>query len=124
MNAPDPFDMMRQSVMAIQTQNELAAARVEIARLRKELAEAQENYHQVNEQVARLLKEGKITKTETNLLSQKEAARVLGVTRETVSRWTRAGTIACIRFGRRSVAYPHEEIVRHPRSRRNNQSNG
>lgn len=57
MNAPDPFDMMRQSVMAIHTQNELAAARVEIARLRKELAEAQENYHQVNEQVARLLKE-------------------------------------------------------------------
>lgn len=57
MNAPDPFDMMRQSVMAIQTQNELAAARVEIARLRKELAETQENYHQVNEQVARLLKE-------------------------------------------------------------------
>ena len=57
MNATDPFDMMRQSVMAIQTQNELAAARVEIARLRKELAEAQENYHQVNEQVARLLKE-------------------------------------------------------------------
>lgn len=57
MNAPDPFDMMRQSVLAIQTQNELAAARVEIARLRKELAEAQENYHQINEQVARLLKE-------------------------------------------------------------------
>lgn len=57
MNAPDPFDMMRQSVMAIQTQNELAAARVEIARLRKELAEAQENYHKVNETVARLLKE-------------------------------------------------------------------
>ena len=57
MNAPDPFVMMRQSALAIQTQNELAAARAEIARLRKELAEAQENYHQVNEQVARLLKE-------------------------------------------------------------------
>jgi len=57
MNAPDPFDMVRQSVLAINTQNELAAARAEIARLRKELAEAQENYHQVNEQVARLLKE-------------------------------------------------------------------
>ena len=57
MNATDPFDMMRQSALAINTQNELAAARAEIARLRKELAEAQENYHQVNEQVARLLKE-------------------------------------------------------------------
>ena len=57
MNAPDPFDMVRQSVLAINTQNELAAARAEIARLRNELAEAQENYHQVNEQVARLLKE-------------------------------------------------------------------
>ena len=57
MNASDPFDMVRQSVLAINTQNELAAARAEIARLKKELAEAQENYHQVNEQVARLLKE-------------------------------------------------------------------
>lgn len=59
-----------------------------------------------------------ITKRETDLLSQKEAARVLGVTRETVSRWTSAGTIACIRFGRRGIAYPHAEIVRHARSRR------
>ena len=53
----DPFDMMRQSVLAIQTQNELAAARVQIAALRKELAEAQENYHLVNEAYAKLLKE-------------------------------------------------------------------
>ena len=44
----DPFDMMRQSVLAIQTQNELAAARAQIAALRKELAEAQENYHVTN----------------------------------------------------------------------------
>ena len=45
---PDPFDMMRQSVLAIQTQNELAAARATIAALRKELADAQENYHVTN----------------------------------------------------------------------------
>lgn len=57
MSAPDPYDMVTRAVMAIQTQNELAAARAEIVRLKKELAEAQENYHQVNEQVARLLKE-------------------------------------------------------------------
>jgi len=57
MNAPDPFDMVRQSVLAINTQNELAAARAEIARLRKELAESQENYHLLNETVVRLLKE-------------------------------------------------------------------
>lgn len=57
MNAPDPFDMVRQSVLAIQTQNELAAARAEIARLKKELAEAQDNYHLINETVVRLLKE-------------------------------------------------------------------
>jgi hypothetical protein len=54
---PDPFDMMRQSVLAIQTQNELAAARATIAALRKELADAQENYHLVNEAYAKLLKE-------------------------------------------------------------------
>jgi len=57
MNAPDPFDMVRQSMLAIQTQNELAAARAEIARLKKELAEAQDNYHLINETVVRLLKE-------------------------------------------------------------------
>jgi len=57
MNAPDPFDMVRQSVLAINTQNELAAARAEIARLKKELAEAQDNYHLLNETVVRLLKE-------------------------------------------------------------------
>lgn len=57
MNATDPFDMVRQSVLAIQTQNELAAARAEIARLKKELAEAQDNYHLINETVVRLLKE-------------------------------------------------------------------
>lgn len=57
MNAPDPFDMVRQSVLAIHTQNELAAARAEIARLKKELAESQDNYHLLNETVVRLLKE-------------------------------------------------------------------
>ena len=50
----DPFDMMRQSVLAIQTQNELAAARATIAALRKELAEAQENYHVTNSLAAKL----------------------------------------------------------------------
>ena len=53
----DPFDMVRQSVTALQTQNELIAARAEIAALRKELADAQENYHLVNEAYAKLLKE-------------------------------------------------------------------
>lgn len=51
---PDPFDVMRLSVLAIQTQNELAAARATIAALRKELAEAQENYHVTNSLAAKL----------------------------------------------------------------------
>lgn len=124
MNAPDPSDIVTRALMAINTQNELAAARVEIERLKKELAEAQENYHLLNERVARIIKESKITKTETGLLSQKEAARILGVTKETVSRWTSARTIPCVRIGLRSVRYVLEEIVGHARSRRNNQSNG
>lgn len=41
MNAPNPFDMIRQSVLAIQTQNELAAARIEIARLKAEVERLQ-----------------------------------------------------------------------------------
>jgi hypothetical protein len=57
MNQPDPFDIVRQSLQAVNDHNELLAARAEIARLRKELAEAQENYHVLNEHVARLLKE-------------------------------------------------------------------
>lgn len=57
MSAPDPFEMLRAYTAGTEMRQELDNARVEIARLRKELAEAQENYHQVNEQVARLLKE-------------------------------------------------------------------
>ena len=38
---------------------ENARLKAEVERLRKELAEAQENYHLVNEMVARLRKEGK-----------------------------------------------------------------
>ena len=57
MNAPDPFEMLRAYNAGTQMRQELDDARAEIVRLRKELAEAQENYHQVNEQVARLLKE-------------------------------------------------------------------
>ena len=38
---------------------EVERLKAEVERLRKELAEAQENYHLVNEMVARLRKEGK-----------------------------------------------------------------
>lgn len=59
------YDLItEQALKMLQTHNALAAAqaqnetlKAEVARLKQELAEAQENYHQVNEQVARLLKE-------------------------------------------------------------------
>jgi hypothetical protein len=39
--------------------DDYARLKAEVKRLRKELADAQENYHIVNEMVAKLLKEGK-----------------------------------------------------------------
>ena len=38
---------------------EIARLKAEVERLREELADAQENYHIVNEMVAKMLKEGK-----------------------------------------------------------------
>jgi hypothetical protein len=39
--------------------DDYARLKAEVERLRKELADAQENYHIVNEMVAKMLKEGK-----------------------------------------------------------------
>lgn len=59
-------DLVNQLFTQLQTSNELMALKAKCERLteenqqlRKELAEAQENYHLVNEMVAKMLKEGK-----------------------------------------------------------------
>lgn len=59
------YDLItEQALKMLQTHNALAAAqaqnetlKAEVARLKQELAEVQENYHLVNETVNRLLKE-------------------------------------------------------------------
>ena len=59
-------DLVNQLFNQLQSSNELMALKAKCERLteenqqlRKELAEAQENYHLVNEMVAKLIKEGK-----------------------------------------------------------------
>ena len=44
-------------------QAENARLKAEVESLRKELADAQENYHIVNEMVAKMLKEGKLNES-------------------------------------------------------------
>jgi predicted site-specific integrase-resolvase len=45
-------------------------------------------------------------------------AKHLGVRVETVSRWTTAGTIPCVRIGKRSVRYLLPQIVSQLRRRK------
>jgi excisionase family DNA binding protein len=45
------------------------------------------------------------------LLKRNEVAQHLGVRVETVSRWTTAGTLPCVRIGKRSVRYLLPQIV-------------
>lgn len=52
------------------------------------------------------------------LLNRTEVAKHLGVRVETVSRWTTAGTIPCVRIGKRSVRYMLPQIVSHLRRRK------
>ena len=61
-------DLVNQLFNQLQTSNELMALKAKCERLteenqqlRKELAEAQENYHLVNEMVAKMLKDGKLS---------------------------------------------------------------
>ncbi|OLE54568.1 MAG: hypothetical protein AUG51_07745 [Acidobacteria bacterium 13_1_20CM_3_53_8] len=53
--------------------------------------------------------------TETKLMSEKEAAHVLGLHWTTVRDYRRAGKIPCYTVGRRPVYAPHhlEEYLRH-----------
>lgn len=52
------------------------------------------------------------------LLNRTEVAQHLGVRVETVSRWTTAGTIPCVRIGKRSVRYLLPQIVSKLRRRK------
>ena len=52
------------------------------------------------------------------LLNRTEVAQHLGVRVETVSRWTTAGTIPCVRIGKRSVRYLLTQIVSQLRRRK------
>ena len=52
------------------------------------------------------------------LLNRTEVAKHLGVRVETVSRWTTAGTIPCVRIGKRSVRYLLTQIVSQLRRRK------
>jgi excisionase family DNA binding protein len=52
------------------------------------------------------------------LLNRTEVAQHLGVRVETVSRWTTAGTIPCVRIGKRSVRYLLPQIVSQLRRRK------
>ncbi len=45
------------------------------------------------------------------LLKRNEVAKHLGVRVETVSRWTTAGTLPCVRIGKRSVRYLLPQIM-------------
>ena len=51
-------------------------------------------------------------------LDRTEVAKHLGVRVETVSRWTTAGTIPCLRIGKRSVRYLLPQIVSQLRRRK------
>lgn len=51
------------------------------------------------------------------LLNQTQVAKHLGVRVETVSRWTTAGTLPCVRIGKRSVRYLLAQIVKQLRCR-------
>jgi len=52
------------------------------------------------------------------LLNRTEVAKHLGVRVETVSRWTTAGTLPCVRIGKRSVRYLLPQIVSQLRRRK------
>lgn len=52
------------------------------------------------------------------LLNRTEVAQHLGVRVETISRWTTAGTIPCVRIGNRSVRYILTQIIGHLRRRK------
>jgi excisionase family DNA binding protein len=54
----------------------------------------------------------------TNLLTQREVAKLLGICPETVCRWTRRGLIPCVRVGRRFLRYERPALAALLSSRR------
>jgi len=74
--------------------------------------------------VASVARKSKMTNTSLKkhaarrLLNRTEVAKHLGVRVETVSRWTTAGMIPCVRIGKRSVRYLLTQILGQLRRRK------
>lgn len=67
----------------------------------------------MNKELDDISPEPLLTPIKVTLLTQSQLAKVLGVCRDTVSRWTQAELIPAIRIGNKSVRYDLAEVRNH-----------
>lgn len=67
----------------------------------------------MNKELDDISPEPLLTPIKVTLLTQSQLAKVLGVCRDTVSRWTQAELIPAIRIGNKSVRYDLVEVRNH-----------